>query len=817
MADDEGAGRSGTGALVGRADVTESVDRCLDDARDGRGGGLLLTGPGGIGKSAALRVAVAEAERLGFRVAAGRALPDEMPAPFALVRGLLSSLQGGERPPAASSEPAEELPLPPLMIPFPAGEPAPPPSGATPTAAPDDALERILAPAGWTSIEGLGAGRHRLYGRLVAHFLDAAASTPVLVAVDDLPSADRSSLEFLERLAREASRVRLAIVATGGEEAASDAHPLVAALLRLPSFRAVTVRPLSVAETGEFVRQLLPGVAPPPDDVERLHAETGGNPLFVQQLVRASLGPGLPPAGAAAPGRVDLVSVLLRRIRSLDEAEHRLLTYAAILGREFDFDRLRSVVDLDEERVTETLDRLVLAGLLRERGGEVYEFASEAVRASVHADLTETRRRILHRKVARALEAHGGADDFELARQFYLGRDDEKTVRYCLRAAEEATRSFAFDVAASQIARGIEAMRRLPDHDPRLEVRLRTEEGRLHHEAGDLARSEEVLSDTVLKARALPGGGPEFGRAVLALAWTRVDQSDFPAAEALATEAADLLRSTGTPRDQFAVHRVLGTVYWRNADLVRAEEHQRAALAIAEREGTPLELGHALVDVANTLVPRGPETVDAALALYARAAELFASADDTASGARVMMNRAVLERTAGRADEARRDIAVAVEAAQAAHSAMWIGYCELNLAQWEAEDGRLVPAQAALDRAVRAVGSIGDLLSLQQIAMADGMIAEAAGDLLRAEQRYQEALERARTLGLAAETSEMLLRLALLAGRAGTPDRAAQWLDDAWKSGLRDRRPDLIPRADALARLLDADRPVKGPASVARP
>ena len=800
MADGPGTDRS---RLIGRAEVATAIDHCLSEARAGRGGGLLLTGPGGIGKSEALRAAVEQARATGFRTATARALPDELPAPFSVVREMIASL-GGESPRSTTaSDRPEEATLPPLFIPVPAPvgvDGRPPSAPGTPA---DDSLEQFLSPTGWTAIEGLGAGRHRLYGRLVAHFLGLAAETPLLVAVDDLASADRSSLEFLERLAREAPTARLAVLATAGPDVPDAARPLVAAFGQGPAFRAVEIRPMTVAETADFARALLDGVPSPPELVERWHAETAGNPLFVEQLVRATLGPGerLAPA-AGGPTGDDLVSVLLRRIRALDEGERRVLTYAAVLGREFDFDRLRAVVGLDEERITEALDRLVLAGLLRERGGEVYEFASEAVRASVHADLTETRRRILHRKVAEALERHGGAGDFELARQFYLGRDDAKTARYSLRAAEEATRSYAFDTAASHLARALEAMGRLPDTDPRTEVRLRTEEGRLLHEAGELLRSEEILSDAVVRARALPGTGPELGRAVLALAWTRVDQSDFAAAEALATEAAPLLERTGTPRDQFSVHRVLGTVYWRNADLLRAEEHQRAALAIAERNGTPIELGHALVDVANTLVPRGPETTESALALYARAAELFATADDPASRARVMMNRSVLERTAGRPEEARRDLAVAVEAAERAQTPMWIGYCELNLAQWEAEDGHVAAARAALARAVRAVGTIGDLLSLQQIAMAEGMIAEAAEAYDEAEVRFQEALERARTMGLAAESSEMLYRLARLASLRGDPKRARQWLDEAWTSGLRERRPDLAPRADDLDRQL---------------
>jgi tetratricopeptide (TPR) repeat protein len=448
------------------------------------------------------------------------------------------------------------------------------------------------------------------------------------------------------------------------------------------------------------------------------------------------------------------------------------------------------------------LDRLVQAGLMREKGGEVYEFVTEAVRANVYASLTETRRRILHRKAGRALAIKGGASDFELARQFYLGRDDARAVEYNLRAARAATRAFAFETGVAHIARALEAERRRPDRDPRAEIRLLTEEGRLLDESGSLPRSEEVLTEAVGLARERPELDLELGRALLGLAQTRTDLSDYGSAETLALEATALLAKAGTPHDLMAAHRVLGVVSWRRGDLARAETHQRAALEIAEREGTPLEQGHALVDVANAMVPLGSLRFDPALALYARAADLFGTVEDQGARARVLMNRAVLEYGAGRPDDAFRDIAVAIEAAERSRSPIWIGYCHLNLAQWHAELGRGGAARPALERAVQVLVPIGDRLGQQQIAMTRGMIAEADGALDRAETYYQESLATARDLRLGSEVSEMLFRLAQLSHRRGDLDESRARLAEARRRGILEQRPDLAPRVETLERAL---------------
>ncbi len=792
--------------LFGRRDLLDEIGRRLDHAYDGSGQGLVLLGPGGIGKSRLLAAVMEAAEARGFDVLYGRALPEELPAPFSLVRDLVSS-RAADAPLVGDGEAT----LPMFLAPIgespgrvPAGEwtPSGPPK-------PVDELEEILAPVGMTAIEGLDAVRDEMLGRLVDTFLEWARRRPLVLAIDDLPFADASSLAFLTHLARDLPAAPLAIVATAssGAEAPGRSRPAVDALLDSSSFHPFPLQPLSATEVAEFATWILGGHAPAPEEVHRWHAQTEGNPLFVEQLVRTATGSAAP---EEEPGG-DITQVLEARAAALGDADRRILTYATVLGKEFDFASLAVVATLDEERVTESLDHLVRAGLLRERGNEVYEFVSEGLRASVYADLTETRRRILHRKAGRTLEAKG-ASDVELARQFYLGQDEPRAVEYNIRAAQAATRAFAYDAAVSHIERAVGAERRRSDRDARREVRLLTEEGRLLDDLGLWTRSDEVLEEAVQLARAHSGAELELGRALLALAQTRADRSDYASAEALATEASHGLGRWGTPRDIMAANRVLGIVFWRLGDLPRAEQCQRAALEIAEREGTLLEQGHSLVDVANTMVPRGERYLATALELYRKAADLFARVDEPTARARVLMNRGVLEYTVGLVDEAFRDVEEALVTAERARSPIYTAYCLLNLAQWHAELGRPGPAQTALDRVQSAVAPLGDALAEQQSAMTRGMIAEAQGALDLAETHYQDGLARARELRLVAETSEMLFRLARLSMLKGELVESRARLDDALASGLREHRPDFAGRLRDLESSLARDAAPPAPA-----
>jgi tetratricopeptide (TPR) repeat protein len=795
-------GQVASAPLFGRGEVLEEVNRLIDRTRAGHGQGLLITGAGGAGKSRVLRSAVERARDRQFRVLTGRALPEDLPSPFSLVRDLLGSM--GDEEDWASTEGGKSVGLPIFLAPFGEETASRAPTAKVALRAPPDDLERILAPLGRSAVEGLGAGREEMFGRLSEYFRSLARDRPILFAIDDLQFADGSSLEFLWRFALDLPQTSAAVVATVGvgAEVPERTRAALETLAKSTAFRSLALPPFTVPEVGEFVRWILGGRNPDPQDVLRWHAQTEGNPLFVEQLVRTVTGYGSRGTPSPPSTSRDVNEILLERVKALGEGERRVLTYGAVLGKEFAFFALAAVAGMDEERVTESLDRLVQAGLLREKGGEVYEFVTEAVRANVYADLTETRRRILHRKAGLALEAKGNVSDSELARQFYLGRDDARAVKYNVAAAQSATHAFAFETALAHLARALDAERRRPDRDPRAEIRFLTEEGRLLAEVGSLPRSEEVLREAVELARSKPEYDLELGRALLGLAHTRAERSEYPGAEKLAMEASALLERVGTPRDLMAAHRVLGLVFWRRGELKPAEVHQRAALEIAEHEGTPLEQGHALIDVANTMVPTGPTRYEPALELYARAADLFRDAKDYGAEARVLMNRANLMYASGRAEAALRDVTVALEAAERSHSPIWIGYCNLNLAQWQAELERPGLARPPLDRAVEALAPTGDRLGEEQIAMTRGMVAHAEGGFDAAEAHYRDALALARELNLPSETSEMLLRLAQLSHDRGNDPAARERLEEARQSGLLDHRPDLAPRFDALAQKL---------------
>ncbi len=792
--------------LFGRAEIREGILRHLDAAKGGAGSCVLLVGEGGVGKTTLLRTVTGDARERGFQVLECVALPADPPQPFAVIQDLVRSLRNA--PPTLESPNPATTSLPLLLAPVKQDLPEPlRPIGffeARDGAESEDRLLALLAgPA-----ERIDESRIELHDRVSSFLSDLAARTPLLLTIDDLDFADDSSLQFLREFVRILPEKRIVLLATSmpESEAPTRTASFISALAETPGVSRIPVRSLAENELPEYIRWLMGGHEPSRDAVVRWFTQTEGNPLFIEQLVRGSMGFGpAPPTSRADTGIRDLEEVLRERVRSLSETDRRVLVYGAVLGKEFDFATLLAAAGIDEEQLAESLDRLVRGGLLRENGGEIYEFVREAVRAEAYAGLTETRRRILHRKAASAIEQGSrdpGASVFELARQFYLAHDETKALDYNRRAAELATAAYAYDAAIVHLQRALECARRLPHRDPPTELRLMIELGRILDEFGDLRRSEETLRDAVNRARTDPSREPDLGLALLWLARDLQNQGLNADARTLAQEAFAIFERRGNQRGILVSHRVLGAAAMRLGEFDEAERHNRQEVALAEKEGDSWERGHSLIDLANTLITRGPEKTDEALRLYDAAGQLFAQSKDYAALARIHMNRSLVFHNVQRMDEAIQDITLAGEAAERSGSRIWMGYCALNEAQLRAEVGQVDRGRAAIARARHLLGPLGDQLADTQITMIEGIIAHTARKFDEARERYDAALQKARELKLKPEAAELQLRLATLSLDRGDTDEARKFLQASLDDGVETLHADLAPMLENLRRSL---------------
>ena len=451
----------------------------------------------------------------------------------------------------------------------------------------------------------------------VAALLQAAGEgAPVLLVLDDLHWADDLSLQLLRHLLRVEAPMRLLLIATYRDTEPSRSALLaevVTGLARRPDVARLELGPLGERDVAE----ILSHAGRQPSLAGRVRDVTEGNPFFVGEVV-ATLGQDGDPEAAPTPRVRDVVRWRLAR---LPEGASNVLAAAAVAGAEFDADVLANASDVELEAALDALDALEAAErarLVRSAGTfDRFSFAHALVRHTIVDELTAGRRVRLHARIAHALERAAATRDVaagDLAAQFAAAGnlvDADRALRYTREAGDEAAARLAFDVAAEQYERAVEAHRRLPSApaDERLDLELAR--GRALSLAGD-ARAAPVLRGVAAAAEAA-GDGVRMAEALLTI---RLEYADFVEED---TEMVALLRRALAllpPGDSAIRARLEGFLAQEAFSSVPDRERSAMvgrALAMARRARDPTALASVLTS--HSWIVAGPERVRERLAL----------------------------------------------------------------------------------------------------------------------------------------------------------------------------------------------------------
>jgi DNA-binding CsgD family transcriptional regulator/tetratricopeptide (TPR) repeat protein len=461
--------------FVGREAPLAILGAALDSAAEGNGSTVLVAGESGIGKSRLVAELSVRARGGGFTVLTGECLElAEGELPYAALIGALRSLLR-ERP---SEDVAEVL-----------GDR----SGELGRLLPE--LRPGGGPAGGEfAVEGAQA---RLFEQLLGALSRLGSEAPVLLVIEDLHWADRSTRDFLAFLVRNARRERLALVATYRSDELHRRHPLRPFVLELERSGQATRIDLAPFDEDELKEQLtaIAGVTPAPDLLERLRERSDGNPFFAEELLAASAGPGgtLPES---------LRDALLLRVESLSQEAQSVLQIAAVAGRTIDHSLLGAVTSSGEVELNAAI-REAISGyvLIQDPNSTGYSFRHALLREAVYGDLLPGERRSLHVALAEALEEHpdlgssAAASAAEIAHHWHEAHDLPRAMRASIEAGLGAERIRALAEASLHFQRALEVwdVAKVGGEEPalgRIEVMRRAAEA--EGLAGDAARASAL-------------------------------------------------------------------------------------------------------------------------------------------------------------------------------------------------------------------------------------------------------------------------------------------------------------------------------------
>jgi len=441
-----GAESTATDRFVGRVRPWAELSAALAGARAGRPTMALLSGEPGIGKSRLAEELVRWARSQGIAAAYARCYAAEGSLPYAAPTAWLRTqpIFGALR----RLEPAWRTELARLL----------------PELVTDDPTLRAPQPMteGWQ--------RPRLFEALARAVRSTA---PAILVLDDANWSDDETLEWIHYLLRAEPGIPvMVLLAVRTEELTANARlrDLVLDRRERTDLPEIELGGLSEGETLELAAQVA-GRTLGPAERSTLFDQTEGHPLLVVELARSGIGPDAGPATASPlpdavrsstsrhPMPARMRAVIVARLAQLTPNARRLTELAAAWGRDFSFEALAVASDLDETEVAAALDELWQRRLVRERGTNRYDLSHDRIRDVAYGEIAPARRRLLHRRIAQALELASGPDldavAGQLAAHLEACGQNRRAADLYDRAAEVAARVSAFAEAARHLSRAL--------------------------------------------------------------------------------------------------------------------------------------------------------------------------------------------------------------------------------------------------------------------------------------------------------------------------------------------------------------------------
>jgi class 3 adenylate cyclase len=383
--------------------------------------------------------------------------------------------------------------------------------------------------------------RRRLLGTLIEWLLGAARVQPLVIVIEDLHWADPSTLELIHLLLEQGGTARILVLCTARPEFRAEG-PLRAHHTQL------TLNRLNARNVRDMIGEVAARNALAAETVDAMVERTSGVPLFVEELTRAVLESGNTRLQAREIPAT-LHGSLMARLDRLGPAKE-ILQIGSVIGSEFSYELLHAVHPVSDDNLQRELRSLTDADLLHVRGlapNSTYQFKHALIRDISYEALLRSRRRELHRVVARTIderfpnvkETHPEV----LARHWTEAGEVDAAIAEWSRAAAAARARNAFAEAHQTYERALALLSELPE-SPGRDLRelelwqlmgpiLEITRGWVAPETVDARERMAVLAER-------SGSLRQLGSSLSARAFTAWMSGDLSTAQSVADQALEL-------------------------------------------------------------------------------------------------------------------------------------------------------------------------------------------------------------------------------------------------------------------------------------
>lgn len=314
-------------------------------------------------------------------------------------------------------------------------------------------------------------GRANLFDTMTSKLFQIAASSTVILLIEDVQWASLTSLDYLEHLVDQIDNKPILLIISicfddleGSDEKSEKINDIFQKFKDYDNYTQLAMERFKIDNVSTMLKKIFSREDVPETFISQIYQKTEGNPIFIEDVIQALIEEDVIDASSYVwQTRLDLSQIripsstretLITRLGRLKKDTLKVLSYAAVIGREFSFGILKELTDMPEEILLDTIDNLLDVKLIHEDLSsdiELFRFDNPLIQELAYMELNRSRRRFLHSKVGRIIEQKNRSNIekavFDLADHFSKARNSDKSLKYLVMAGDRATQIYAIDDA----------------------------------------------------------------------------------------------------------------------------------------------------------------------------------------------------------------------------------------------------------------------------------------------------------------------------------------------------------------------------------
>lgn len=325
---------------------------------------------------------------------------------------------------------------------------------------------------------GLKDEKERVFENMYNLILRISDKKPMVLFLDNLQWADGSSLSLLQYIAKGVadSPIMLCCAHIPRKTGMEKLSEIVQLMEKDKLFTSIDIKKLNKENVSTMVKSVTNRDDVPSHLIDFIYEKTDGNPLFVEEILRSIIEDNIAYVEndewivkdlslVKIPGTIK--DVVNKIVDKLDENDREIIGAASAIGHRFQEDILEDIVNIDEEKLVESLDELVNMRIIfrDEIKDGIYTFTHPMMQEIIYHRMTQNEIGGLHKKIAENMEKiykdNIDAVLYDVVRHFVNTDEYEKTLYYSMTAGKKAKDALAFDESMKYYKIALDSLEKL--------------------------------------------------------------------------------------------------------------------------------------------------------------------------------------------------------------------------------------------------------------------------------------------------------------------------------------------------------------------